>query len=122
MRALKRTVALVLVAAMGLGLFPIQAFAHRMTERVCDSDGYCYRQSVAHRHNWDGTITVLDDTSYSSYSYYPSTTYYSSYGYSPYYYGSGYYDRPYYRRSGVGAAGVIGAAALGYSIGRHHRR
>ena len=117
MRALKRYVAAVLVLSVVGGLLPIQAFAYSV-ERVCDSDGYCYRRII---HD-DGTVTTVDDNSryYSNYDYYPYRTY--SYGYSPYYSGSDYYyDRPYYRRGGVGAAGVIGAAALGYTIGRHHR-
>ena len=46
-----------------------------------------------------------------------------NYYYDPYYsgyYGGYSYDRPYYRHSGVGAA-LLGGA-IGYSIGRHHRR
>jgi hypothetical protein len=125
MRALKRYIAAALVLSVVAGLLPAPAQAHRMFERVYDpSTGDTYRQSVEHRHRFDGTIVVLGDSDYySSYSY-PTTTY-RTYGYSPYYsssygyspyYSSGYYGDGYRRRSSAGPA-LLGAAA-GFAIGR----
>ena len=112
MRAIRRSVAALLVLVLAAGLMPVPALAYYV-ERVCDPDGYCYRRIV---HD-DGTVTTLSD-GYSS--YYSSTytpRYYSS-SYDPYYYDSPYYGG-YYRRSGVGTA--LGAAALGYAVGRGFR-
>ena len=140
MRALKTYISALLVVTVMGGLLPLPAMAHRITERVYDpSTGETYRRSVPHRHLEDGTIEYLDDSSYTSSSYYSnsyapsyssyySSPYYSSssyrpYGYSSYYrpygYSSDYGDGYGSHQSGVGPA-LLGAG-IGYAIGRSRR-
>ena len=128
MRALKKFISGLLVVTVIGGLLPLPAMAHRITERVTDpSTGETYLRSVPHRHLADGTIEYLDDSSYTSSSYYSnsyapsydsyySSPYYSSSYYRPYGYSSYYGDGYGARRSGVGPA-LLGAG-IGYAIGR----
>ena len=119
MRAIRRSVAALLVLAVSAGLVPLPAFAGYI-ERVYQPDGTFYRQIV---HD-DGTVTVLGSTvrSYDYDTVYNPPSYHSSY-YDPNYYG--YYGGPGYGPSYYGGSGaVLGGAALGYAIGRgvgHHR-
>lgn len=126
MQALKRSIAAFLLVSVAAGLLPLQAQAHRIIERVHDpSTGESDRHSVAHRHRWDGTVVILEDSYapgyYDNYSYHPST--YRTYGCSPYYDSYRYDgDGHRYRSGGSRVGSALLGAGIGYAIGRSTRR